>query len=149
VNELNVEMLAKGVNYLLVNDDMRRSMIDAGLESVQQMRGALTATLKGLEPYINPLVVKALINVTGIYPVGTVVILDTGELAIVAAPHTDPKRLHQPIVKIISDPSGRWLERPVRAFLSDQDPATGRAKRAIVKTTDPDRYGVRTGEYFL
>lgn len=55
----DVEMLAKGVNYLLINDDMRRSMIDAGLESVQQMRGALTATLKGLEPYVNPLVVKA------------------------------------------------------------------------------------------
>lgn len=38
---------------------MRRSMIDAGLETVQQMRGALSATMKGLEPYINPLVVKA------------------------------------------------------------------------------------------
>ncbi|ASY55470.1 MULTISPECIES: lipid IV(A) 3-deoxy-D-manno-octulosonic acid transferase [Sinorhizobium] len=55
----DVEMLAKGVNYLLGNDDMRRSMIDAGLETVQQMRGALTATMRGLEPYINPLVVKA------------------------------------------------------------------------------------------
>lgn len=55
----DVEMLAKGVNYLLGNDDMRRSMIDAGLETVQQMRGALTATMKGLEPYVNPLVVKA------------------------------------------------------------------------------------------
>jgi 3-deoxy-D-manno-octulosonic-acid transferase len=52
-------MLAKGVNYLLGNDDMRRSMIDAGLETVQQMRGALTATMRGLEPYINPLIVKA------------------------------------------------------------------------------------------
>ncbi|WEX78163.1 lipid IV(A) 3-deoxy-D-manno-octulosonic acid transferase [Sinorhizobium numidicum] len=55
----DVEMLAKGVNYLLANDDMRRSMIDAGLEAVQEMRGALTVTVKGLEPYINPLVVKA------------------------------------------------------------------------------------------
>ncbi len=55
----DTEMLAKGVNYLLANDDMRRSMIDAGLETVQQMRGALTATMKGLDPYINPLVVKA------------------------------------------------------------------------------------------
>ncbi|MDX0483100.1 3-deoxy-D-manno-octulosonic acid transferase [Sinorhizobium medicae] len=55
----DTEMLAKGVNYLLANDDMRRSMIDAGLETVQQMRGALSATMKGLEPYINPLVVKA------------------------------------------------------------------------------------------
>jgi len=55
----DVEMLAKGVNYLLVNDDMRRSMIDAGLETVHEMRGALSATIKGLEPYINPLTVKA------------------------------------------------------------------------------------------
>lgn len=55
----DTEMLAKGVNYLLANDDMRRSMINAGLETVQQMRGALTATMKGLDPYINPLVVKA------------------------------------------------------------------------------------------
>ncbi|OAP40917.1 3-deoxy-D-manno-octulosonic acid transferase [Sinorhizobium glycinis] len=61
----DVEMLAKGVNYLLGNDDMRRSMIDAGLETVQQMRGALTATMKGLEPYINPLVVKARLEPRG------------------------------------------------------------------------------------
>ena len=55
----DVEMLAKGVNYLLVNDDMRRSMIEAGVETVHEMRGALSATIKGLEPYINPLTVKA------------------------------------------------------------------------------------------
>ncbi len=55
----DVEMLAKGVNYLLANEDMRHKMIDAGLETVQEMRGALTSTIKGLEPYINPLTVKA------------------------------------------------------------------------------------------
>jgi 3-deoxy-D-manno-octulosonic-acid transferase len=55
----DVEMLAKGVNYLLVNDEVRRKMIDAGLETVHEMRGALSATVRGLEPYINPLTVKA------------------------------------------------------------------------------------------
>ena len=55
----DVEMLAKGVHYLLVNDEMRRQMIEAGQETVQEMRGALRATIKGLEPYINPLTVKA------------------------------------------------------------------------------------------
>ncbi len=55
----DVEMLAKGVNYLLVNDEMRRKMIDAGQETVHEMRGALSATVRGLEPYINPLTVKA------------------------------------------------------------------------------------------
>lgn len=55
----DTEMLAKAVHYLLVNDGARQAMIDAGLETVQEMRGALTATLKALEPYINPLTVKA------------------------------------------------------------------------------------------
>lgn len=55
----DVEMLAKGVNYLLSNDEMRKQMIEAGQETVQEMRGALRATVKGLEPYINPLTVKA------------------------------------------------------------------------------------------
>lgn len=34
-------------------------MIDAGFVAVHEMRGALAATVKGLEPYINPLSVKA------------------------------------------------------------------------------------------
>ena len=55
----DIEMLAKGVHYLLANDETRRQMINAGQETVQEMRGALKATVKGLEPYINPLTVKA------------------------------------------------------------------------------------------
>ncbi len=55
----DVEMLAKGVHYLLTNEAMRKQMIEAGQETVQEMRGALKATIKGLEPYINPLTVKA------------------------------------------------------------------------------------------
>jgi 3-deoxy-D-manno-octulosonic-acid transferase len=55
----DTDMLTKGVYYLLTNDDVRGSTIDAGFAAVQEMRGALAATVKGLEPYINPLTVKA------------------------------------------------------------------------------------------
>ncbi len=55
-------MLAKGVHYLLINDAVRHGMIDAGQQSVHDMRGALSATLRGLEPYINPLTMKARLN---------------------------------------------------------------------------------------
>jgi 3-deoxy-D-manno-octulosonic-acid transferase len=55
----DTEMLAKGVHYLLTNDEARGKMIQAGIATVHEMRGALSATLKGLEPYINPLTVKA------------------------------------------------------------------------------------------
>jgi 3-deoxy-D-manno-octulosonic-acid transferase len=53
------DILAKGVHYLLNNDDVRHGMIDAGHNTVHEMRGALAATLRGLEPYISPLAMKA------------------------------------------------------------------------------------------
>jgi HD-GYP domain-containing protein (c-di-GMP phosphodiesterase class II) len=97
----------------------------------------------------DPLLVKALINVTGVFPVGTLMILDTHELAVVMKRHPDPTKVHQPVVRIISDTSGSMLATPVEADLSAIDPATGRPKRTVVKTTDPDRYGIRISDYFI
>ncbi|THV23265.1 lipid IV(A) 3-deoxy-D-manno-octulosonic acid transferase [Peteryoungia ipomoeae] len=55
----DAEMLAKAVHFLLTNDLARTKMIDAGLETTQEMRGALAATMKGLEAHISPLSVQA------------------------------------------------------------------------------------------
>ncbi len=55
----DTEMLAKAVHYLLSNEMARKKMIEAGQEAIQEMRGALSATVKALEPYINPLTVSA------------------------------------------------------------------------------------------
>lgn len=55
----DVEVLAKAVHYLLTNDIARLRMIDAGQATVQDMRGALSATLRALEPHVNPLAMKA------------------------------------------------------------------------------------------
>src|SRR5258708_19681546 len=50
---------------------------------------------------MDPVVVKAFINLTGIYPVGTLVILDTFELGIVHAGNPVPEMLSRPILPII------------------------------------------------
>jgi len=97
----------------------------------------------------DPLLVKALINATGVFPVGIAAILDTFELAVVVARNPDAKRLHQPVVKIISDPMGIMLAEPIVADLSEIDPETGKPRRSIIKTVDPERFGIRVGEYFL
>jgi HD-GYP domain-containing protein (c-di-GMP phosphodiesterase class II) len=97
----------------------------------------------------DPLLVKAFINVTGVFPVGTLCILDTNELAVVAARNPDPTHIHQPIVKIISDAWGAMLAEPFTVDLSEIDPATGKARRAIIKTSDPVKYGIKISEYFL
>ena len=56
---LDRDMLAGAVNFLLVNDKARRDMITAGVTTVNEMRGALSKTMKALEPYIHPLIVQS------------------------------------------------------------------------------------------
>jgi 3-deoxy-D-manno-octulosonic-acid transferase len=58
------DMLAGAVNFLMVNDAARHRMIAAGVSTVTEMRGALGKTLKALEPFIQPLIVKSRLNGT-------------------------------------------------------------------------------------
>jgi HD-GYP domain-containing protein (c-di-GMP phosphodiesterase class II) len=97
----------------------------------------------------DPLLVKALINATGVYPIGTLVILDSMEMAVVAGVNKDPNRLHQPVVKVISDSLGVPLSDPMTLDLSEVDPGTGTPVRNIIKTTDPEKYGVRVSDYLI
>ncbi|HEX2721970.1 MAG TPA: HD domain-containing phosphohydrolase [Gemmatimonadaceae bacterium] len=97
---------------------------------------------------LDPTVVKAFINLLGIYPVGTLVVLDTFELAIVCAANPRPEALSRPIVKIISDAHGNTLLPSIEADLAQQD-ASGQYPRTIIKTADPDRYGINVGDYLV
>jgi HD-GYP domain-containing protein (c-di-GMP phosphodiesterase class II) len=97
----------------------------------------------------DPVIVRALISATGVYPVGTVVILDTYELGIVVEVASDPRALNQPKVKILADAMGARLAEPRTADLAEIDPATGQPRRTIIKTIDPEKYGIHVGDYFL
>ena len=93
--------------------------------------------------------VKALINLIGIYPVGTCVILDTLEVAIVTSANPDPTLLNRPLVRVAIDVNGAVLPPPgVAADLGDGNGQGGFA-RSIVKVTDPARYGLVVGDYFV
>lgn len=98
---------------------------------------------------LDTLLVKVLITATGVYPVGTLVILDTHELAIVAQVNKDPALLHRPIVRVISDPVGLPLPVPKTLDLAESDPATGALRHQIIKTTDPQKYGIRVSDYLI
>ena len=95
----------------------------------------------------DPIIIKAFINMMGIYPVGTLCILDSGELAVVVAPSPNPEEVHRPLVRIISDASGRKLPEPPLIDLAEQDWSTGRPTRTIVKTSDPDKYNIKVSDY--
>jgi HD-GYP domain-containing protein (c-di-GMP phosphodiesterase class II) len=96
----------------------------------------------------DPVVVKALINLLGIYPVGTCVILDTYELAIVYSPNTDAAYVHRPVVRLLGDAEGRWLSPAPLVDLADTD-ERGAFTRSIIKVTSPEKYGIRVSDYFV
>jgi len=97
---------------------------------------------------LDPLIVKVLITATGVYPVGTLVILDSHELAVVAQVNPDPDLLHRPKVRVISDPMGLPLSEPKTVDLARSD-ASGKPVHHIIKTTDPQKYGIRVSDYLL
>jgi HD-GYP domain-containing protein (c-di-GMP phosphodiesterase class II) len=98
---------------------------------------------------LDPLLVKAFISMTGFYPVGCVVILDSFELAVVIAPSTKPECVHQPVVRLIYDEMGMPLTTPRTLDLTEIDPATGEPVHSIIKTTDPEKYGINVKDYFV
>lgn len=97
---------------------------------------------------MDPVVVKALINTLGIYPVGTLVVLDTFELAIVHAAPTGPESLSRPVVRVVSDSLGNPLFPGYLLDLAARD-AQGNHAHAIINSADPERYGIRISDYFV
>lgn len=95
----------------------------------------------------DPVIVKAFINLTGIYPIGTLVVLDTFEMGLVHAPNDDPSALSRPVVRLLSDEQGNMLPAATLADLTDRF-EDGAYMRTIIRTEDPDRYGIRISDYF-
>ena len=98
----------------------------------------------------DPVLVKALINLIGVYPVGTCVILDTFEVAIVSAAVSPTRQCSTgPLVRIcIDDNGGADSARRDRRRISPSG-RDGGFLRSIVKVTNPDRYGLVPGHYLV
>lgn len=93
--------------------------------------------------------VKALINLLGVYPVGTVVVLDTLEVGVVAGANPDPTLLNRPLVRLALDADGGIYPPPGQQVDLGELDAAGHFRRSIVKVTSPDRYGLTVGDYFV
>jgi hypothetical protein len=86
-------------------------------------------------PAFNQALLKRFVNLMGLFPVGNLVRLDKGEVAVVTAEHpTDPFR---PQVKIIVDGAGDTLEDPLLVNTWERD-SRGEHAHAVVEAIDPD-----------
>jgi len=109
-------------------------------EAIRQLREAETGAY-------DRVIIRAFVNMMGIFPVATLVILDSGEMGVVVAPNPNPKALTRPLVRIIATAEGeRMGDGPIRD-LTERDPDTGQYRRTIARSTDPARYGINVSDH--
>ncbi|WP_022849941.1 HD-GYP domain-containing protein [Limisalsivibrio acetivorans] len=104
---------------------------------------ALKLIFENAGKHFNETLVKFFINIMGIYPVGTLLILDTQELAIVF--ETSQKDIMRPTVLMITDEAGK----PVVPYLFDlrqNSIKTGKPLKKIISSIRSEKYGITTNE---
>jgi HD-GYP domain-containing protein (c-di-GMP phosphodiesterase class II) len=106
---------------------------------------ALSIMLERAGTQLDPLLFKFFINMVGVFPIGTLVLLDTKELGLVY--ESNVVFADRPRVLIIIDSAGKRIEGPVINLIEKDK--TGKYLRSIVKTLDPNKYKINLAEYLL
>lgn len=108
---------------------------------------ALALLLREQEVHYDPILLKVFIGVIGLYPIGSLVLLDTKEIGIVYKANPDPEHLDRPQVLLI-DKRGERGERVTLVDLMERD-GKGGYRRSVIKTLDPMKYHIDIAKYFL
>ena len=95
----------------------------------------------------DPLLMKVFINTVGMYPAGTVVLLDTNEIAVVTAHNSND--IFRPKVQVVADTNRKPVQGGTEIDLSARDEATGAYAVGIVSALDPDEYGVNIADVLM
>ncbi len=89
--------------------------------------------------------VKLFVYVIGLYPVGTLVALEDGEIGIVVASNKDVEVIDRPKVLRIHFQNGEYKGREV-IDLAEIDDKTGKNRHTIAKPLDPNEYQLNVAE---
>jgi HD-GYP domain-containing protein (c-di-GMP phosphodiesterase class II) len=108
---------------------------------------ALAIMLREKTIHFDPLLLKLFIGLVGIYPIGSLVLLNTRELGIVYKPSHDARWLDRPTIIVVARNAKGDIKKEV-VDLMETD-GSGRYKRSVVKTLDPYQYHIDIAKYFL
>jgi len=102
---------------------------------------AMGIVIRSAGTALDPGLVRKFIDMLGYYPPRSLVLLDTGETAVVVSPSTtDPAR---PVVRLIAAADGTVMD-PIDLDLSKADQAEG---RSVVRCLDPSGMNIDIGEF--
>ncbi|HMK55835.1 MAG TPA: HD domain-containing phosphohydrolase [Dissulfurispiraceae bacterium] len=113
-------------------------------EGYRSPDAAIKIMLEKAGKELDPVLLKTFVSMMGFYPVGSFVMLDSGELGIVVEPHR--VLLKRPRVMVLSDAQGKSVQ-PFIAALSRRDDS-GNYIRSVSKTLDPNNYKIDYASFF-
>jgi putative nucleotidyltransferase with HDIG domain len=96
----------------------------------------------------DPAIVKVFINMIGIFPLGTLVLLNTNEMGIVIQIEEDTDLIDRPKVCLLYYSDGEYRKGKT-VDLKEMDEGTNTFKRSIVKTLDPNEYNINVAEFII
>ncbi len=106
---------------------------------------ALSIMMERSNTQLDPLLMKFFVNMVGVFPIGTLVMLSTKELGLVCeSNHVFPTR---PRVLIIIDEKGNKVKGHVVDLTEKNEQEL--YLRSILKTMDPNKYRINLAEYLL
>ncbi len=108
---------------------------------------ALALMLREQEVHYDATLLKIFIGILGLYPIGSLVLLNTKEIGIVYRSNPDPEHLDRPQVLLI-ERRGERRDRVTLVDLMERD-GKGNYRRSVVKTLDPMKYHIDIAKYFL
>jgi len=109
---------------------------------------ALKLMLEKSGTEFDPSLLKVFASMIGVYPIGTLVVLNTREMGIITEIKSEVAFLLRPKVKLITDRIGNKIDGEI-VNLTEMNPETAEYKRTIVKSLDPRKYNIRISDYFL
>ncbi|MGB9824732.1 MAG: HD-GYP domain-containing protein [Candidatus Hydrothermia bacterium] len=102
---------------------------------------AIAYLVKHAGKLFDPLLSKYFVNLLGVYPLGTLVFLSTGEWGLVIGQPQDPEKIHKPLVLIIKNSEGKDI--PHKTLDLSQ------SEIEIVRADSPWKFGIDPAEYLI
>ncbi len=109
---------------------------------------ALGMMLKDSGKAFDPLLLKVFINMLGVYPVGTVLILDDNEMGIVAG-YSSEKNESNDLLLLLLEPDGKGgYTKGDTINLGSWNPENGSFNRPIIESRHPADLGIQPAAFF-
>ncbi len=144
-SRLELDMFSRIIAIADQYDAMTSARVYSRIPMSPEM--ALSTMMERSGKQLDPSLLKVFINMVGIYPIGSLVMLNTNELGLVFENNANPDFIDRPRVLIIGNASGTKVESTVVDLMEkDMD---GNFKRTITKILDPNKYGINLAEYIL